>query len=192
MNNLPTQSFRTRVSDDFRKTKRGIMFSSDVSARGMDYPDVTYVIQIGLTTRDQYVHRLGRTARAGKEGSGLLMCAPFESKGLKDELKDMPLVSVQPPQLSGPTSSDNEDDVMAQKIVAVQRTMKDDAEGAWAAWLGYYNSQTKKLGWTTSDLVQASLSFSLSLGLSEPPTLPARTLSKMGLNVSTNLTNVFC
>ena len=36
---------------------------------------------MGMTTKDQYVHRLGRTARAGKEGSGLLLCAPFEEAG---------------------------------------------------------------------------------------------------------------
>jgi superfamily II DNA/RNA helicase len=33
---------------------------------GMDYPDVTLVIQVGVTSREQYIHRLGRTARAGK------------------------------------------------------------------------------------------------------------------------------
>ena len=33
----------------------------------MDYPDVTFVLQIGLTDRSQYIHRLGRTARAGKD-----------------------------------------------------------------------------------------------------------------------------
>lgn len=32
----------------------------------MDYPDVTLVVQVGMTSREQYVHRLGRTARAGK------------------------------------------------------------------------------------------------------------------------------
>ena len=37
-----------------------------VSARGMDYPGVTFVLQVGLTEREQYIHRLGRTARAGE------------------------------------------------------------------------------------------------------------------------------
>ena len=40
----------------------------------MDYPDVTLVVQVGLTERDQYIHRLGRTARAGKDGEGVMLC----------------------------------------------------------------------------------------------------------------------
>jgi superfamily II DNA/RNA helicase len=42
-----SQVFRTRVSDEFRKSRGGvIMFTSDVSARGIDYPDVTLVVQV--------------------------------------------------------------------------------------------------------------------------------------------------
>ena len=63
----------------------------------MDYPDVTLVLQMGLTTKDQYTHRLGRTARAGKEGSGLLICAPFELSVLQRELDGMPLLTIPVP-----------------------------------------------------------------------------------------------
>jgi superfamily II DNA or RNA helicase len=42
-----SQSARTKVSDEFRKSKGLILVSSDVSARGVDYPDVTLVIQVG-------------------------------------------------------------------------------------------------------------------------------------------------
>ncbi len=95
-----SQAVRTKTSDQFRAAKRGIMFSSDVTARGMDYPDVTLVLQMGLTTREQYVHRLGRTARAGKEGAGLLVCAPFELSTLQHELNDMPVKTVPIPAAS--------------------------------------------------------------------------------------------
>ena len=40
-----------------RSGKNVMMASSDVSARGMDYPDVTFVLQVGMTDRDQYIHR---------------------------------------------------------------------------------------------------------------------------------------
>jgi superfamily II DNA or RNA helicase len=42
-----SQSARTKVSDEFRKSKGLILVSSDVSARGVDYPDVTLVVQVG-------------------------------------------------------------------------------------------------------------------------------------------------
>lgn len=44
------QSYRTRVSDEFRKSKGLILVTSDVSARGVDYPDVTLVIQVNHFT----------------------------------------------------------------------------------------------------------------------------------------------
>lgn len=46
-----SQSARTRVSQAFRSSKGVIMFTSDVSARGMDYPDVSLVVQVGLLKR---------------------------------------------------------------------------------------------------------------------------------------------
>ncbi|CAJ0765984.1 24419_t:CDS:2, partial [Entrophospora sp. SA101] len=53
-----TQDYRTRISE-----------RCHVSARGVDYPGVTLVLQIGApSSREQYIHRLGRTGRAGKEG----------------------------------------------------------------------------------------------------------------------------
>lgn len=90
-----SQAHRTRVSEEFRVGKNLILASSDVSARGMDYPDVTFVLQVGMTERDQYIHRLGRTARAGKSGTGLLVLAPFEFDYMVNkELNDLPLQSV--------------------------------------------------------------------------------------------------
>ena len=65
-----SQSRRTKTSEQFRDGNKLVLFSSDVSARGLDFPGVSLIIQIGLTAADQYVHRLGRTARAGNEGHG--------------------------------------------------------------------------------------------------------------------------
>jgi ATP-dependent RNA helicase MSS116 len=52
------QKARERASEEFRKSKNAVMFTSDVTARGMDYPDVTFVLQVGITDRAQYIHRL--------------------------------------------------------------------------------------------------------------------------------------
>ena len=62
MHSRKSQPQRTRVADQFREGSNLIMFSSDVSARGMDYPGVTHVFQVGFPpSREQYIHRAGRT-----------------------------------------------------------------------------------------------------------------------------------
>lgn len=69
-----SQSNRTFTSDKFRKWKKGILFTTDVSARGVDYPNVTHVVQYGSAeNRETYIHRLGRTGRAGKVGRGIII-----------------------------------------------------------------------------------------------------------------------
>ncbi len=55
----------------------------------MDYPDVTTVIQVGMPSdKAQYVHRLGRTARAGKQGRGVLLLGDFEARSFLPQIRD--------------------------------------------------------------------------------------------------------
>merc|ERR1712039_592764 len=85
------QNKRTAESDRFRAASSGILFTSDVSSRGLDYPGVTEVIQVGAPhSKEEYIHRLGRTGRGGKAGRGLLLLHHFEEHFLK-ELADLPL-----------------------------------------------------------------------------------------------------
>lgn len=87
-----TQAQRTFSSSTFRKTPEGILFSSDVTARGMDFPDVTHVIQVGVpTTRETYIHRIGRTARANKTGEGWLFIHDGENGAYEQKLRGLPL-----------------------------------------------------------------------------------------------------
>lgn len=89
-----TQEQRTRASDTFRRASSGysILVTSDVSARGVDYPGVTRVIQVGVPgSRDLYIHRVGRTGRAGKAGRGDLVLLPWEIGFLSWQLNDLPL-----------------------------------------------------------------------------------------------------
>ncbi|KAI1095877.1 DEAD-domain-containing protein [Rostrohypoxylon terebratum] len=87
-----TQFQRTRAADSFRAAKTGILLSSDVTARGMDFPNVTHVIQVGLPPdRDQYIHRVGRTGRAGKAGEGWLILAREEVKEARNRLPGLPI-----------------------------------------------------------------------------------------------------
>ena len=87
-----TQAQRTRAADAFRAAKSAIMFSSDVTARGMDFPNVTHVIQVGIpSNRDTYIHRVGRTGRGDKKGEGWLFTTDMESRELRSRLFKLPL-----------------------------------------------------------------------------------------------------
>ena len=87
-----SQGQRTAAADAFRRADSAIMLSSDVTARGMDFPNVSHVIQVGLpTNRDQYVHRVGRTARAGKSGEAWLLINQLDVSEARTRLRDLPL-----------------------------------------------------------------------------------------------------
>lgn len=170
------QSYRTRISDEFRKSKGLILVTSDVSARGVDYPDVTLVIQVGLPSdREQYIHRLGRTGRKGKEGQGILLLAPWEEFFLST-IKDLP-ISKAPVHLIDP-------DTKKKVERALSQVEMKNKETAYQAWLGYYNSN-KKVGRDKHRLVELANEFSRSMGLDNPPAIPKLVLGKMGLrNIS--------
>ncbi|XWS35889.1 hypothetical protein CRYUN_Cryun20dG0035600 [Craigia yunnanensis] len=162
-----SQSYRTRVSDEFRKSKGLILVTSDLSARGVDYPDVTLVIQVGLPSdRQQYIHRLGRTGRKGKEGQGLLVLAPWEEFFISS-IKDLPITMA---------PSDTKKKVERALSYVVMKTK----ESAYQAWLGYYNSD-KNVGRDKYRLVELANEFSRSMGLDNPPAIPKLVISKMGL-----------
>ena len=87
-----TQQQRTRSAEAFRRSSNGILISSDVTARGMDFPGVSHVIQVGLPPdRDQYIHRVGRTGRAGHSGEGWLILAEDEISEGRNRLNDLPI-----------------------------------------------------------------------------------------------------
>ncbi|PRW59356.1 DEAD box RNA helicase isoform B [Chlorella sorokiniana] len=170
-----SQSAREKASAQFRTARSAIMFSSDVSARGVDYPDVTLVLQIGVpSSREQYIHRLGRTARAGRTGRGVLLLMPEEQHFLR-QLRDLPLAAE--PGLPI-TPQDN-----AAVQAALGRVSRDHdrlPDMAYAAWLGFYNS-AKGMGWDKPTLVQQANRFAGVMGLSEPPALLKKTIGMMGL-----------
>jgi ATP-dependent RNA helicase RhlE len=80
-----SQPQRQRALDEFRRGKTAILVATDVAARGIDIPGVSHVINYELpNVPEQYVHRIGRTARAGKDGVAIAFCAEDERAYLKD------------------------------------------------------------------------------------------------------------
>ncbi|EQC29108.1 hypothetical protein SDRG_13139 [Saprolegnia diclina VS20] len=174
MHSRKSQSHRTKVAETFRQRDNLIMFSSDVSARGVDYPGVSFIVQVGLTDREQYIHRLGRTGRAGRDGEGVLLLSEFEKRFLKD-VSDMPMTTRPVPSTSASRVAP-----VVQRCAA-DKALQQAAEQAYQAWLGYYNSNLKRLGLTKERLVSMAAEYSVVVGLAEVPALQKKTIGKMGL-----------
>ncbi|KLE35355.1 DEAD/DEAH box helicase [Aurantiacibacter luteus] len=80
-----SQPQRERALDEFKRAKTPILVATDVAARGIDIPGVSHVINFELpNVPEQYVHRIGRTARAGADGVAIAFCAEDERSYLKD------------------------------------------------------------------------------------------------------------
>jgi ATP-dependent RNA helicase RhlE len=74
-----SQGQRDRAIKAFRDGTINVLVATDVAARGIDIPGVAYVINYELPdTPDNYVHRIGRTARAGREGEAIAFCCAEE------------------------------------------------------------------------------------------------------------------
>uniref|UniRef100_A0A673JDN2 ATP-dependent RNA helicase n=1 Tax=Sinocyclocheilus rhinocerous TaxID=307959 RepID=A0A673JDN2_9TELE len=74
------QEERTEVFQEFSVCKTGILLCTDVAARGLDLPQVTWIVQYNPSvSAAEYVHRVGRTARIGAQGSSLLFLTPSET-----------------------------------------------------------------------------------------------------------------
>ena len=79
-----SQGARTRALDGFRQGKVRALVATDIAARGIDVDGITHVINYHLPVEPEtYVHRIGRTARAGAEGDAVSFCAAFERDQLR-------------------------------------------------------------------------------------------------------------
>jgi ATP-dependent RNA helicase RhlE len=80
-----SQNARQKALDAFRKGKARVLVATDIAARGIDVTGVTHVINYELPNEpESYVHRIGRTARAGAEGAAISFCDPSERAFLRD------------------------------------------------------------------------------------------------------------
>ncbi len=81
-----SQGHRLRVLDHFKKGKVRVLIASDIASRGLDVDDISHVINYDLPNdAETYVHRIGRTGRAGAEGKAISFCSDEQ----RDELRDI-------------------------------------------------------------------------------------------------------
>ncbi|WP_435416196.1 DEAD/DEAH box helicase [Polaribacter aestuariivivens] len=79
-----TQAVRNKAIEDFKDKKAHILISTDVAARGIDITNVDAIINFDIpNVAETYVHRIGRTGRAGKSGIAFSFCSPDENGYIK-------------------------------------------------------------------------------------------------------------
>ncbi len=97
------QSQRTRTLDAFRAGELQFLIASDVAARGLDVPAVSHIFNFDVPSHaEDYVHRIGRTGRAGRDGKAIMICIPRDEKNLDDIER---LVQKSIPRLDNPLQS---------------------------------------------------------------------------------------
>jgi len=195
-----SQAMRDRNSQNFRDSRPGrysILVTSDVSARGVDYPGVTRVIQIGCpTSRDIYIHRVGRTGRAGKSGRGDLVLLPWESAYVSTELKGFPLKSlsvsnvetenkelVQEARASSLNSGlERRYEELLPSLANFQQEINpEEVEEAFLSLLGYYVTKSDLLKLRPSEIVQGLKTWAKDgAGTGQEPYVSESFLQKIG------------
>jgi ATP-dependent RNA helicase MSS116, mitochondrial len=196
MHSKMAQPSRDRTSARFRTaTENTIMLTSDVSARGVDYPDVTHVFQFGVARdRETYIHRLGRTGRAGKSGQGILVLQEVEKRILTTDLAGLSLHQDDALQnvIQGPLPID-----VRNKLVdatdSTRRGQNSDlaskAQEAYLSMLGYYHGRLNQIGVIGKGdhaskydpLVRLVNEFAIQAGLFALPLIEARRAQMLGL-----------
>jgi ATP-dependent RNA helicase MSS116 len=131
------------------------LLSSNVTARGMDFPNVTVVIQVGPSPPELYVQRVGRSGRGEQKGKGILLLVEQESaamlKGVSRieglEIKEKSDLKVKPNEVSVPVSKSDQ---------------------AFKSLIGAYNTDAKMLGWKMKDIIAVIKSVFVGAGQSVP------------------------
>jgi ATP-dependent RNA helicase RhlE len=79
-----TQAQRTQAIEGFRSGRHRVLVATDVAARGLDIEGITHVINYEVpSSREAYVHRVGRTGRADATGTALTLVSPEELRALQ-------------------------------------------------------------------------------------------------------------
>lgn len=180
-----TQQARTRAAETFKNAESAILFSSDVTARGMDFPNVTHVIQVGLMqSSETYIHRVGRTGRAGKEGEGWLLLSKIELNEARKRLTEIPVKKdeslqsasidmTQPAQLPAIVA-----EVLTKSGEAHKMVDEETLQRSYLAQLGIFQWYNNK-----QDLVDAMNRMTrYGWGMGQPPTVPPGLAQRLNLS----------
>lgn len=165
------QHKRTKIYFDFLQRPRAVLFATDIAARGLDFPNVDWVVQADAPEdRNMYIHRAGRTARYRNGGKSLLILTPAEEeKGFVEMLQGknsapVPIkkVSINPTKTVVVTQR-------AASLVAANVDLQRLAKKAYQSYVSCIHLMPSKDVFSVKDLNLDG--FSESLGLASTPDL---------------------
>lgn len=178
-----TQNERQGVFNAFREAKAGVLLATDVAGRGLDVPEVNLVIQYSPPQKvSDFVHRVGRTARAGKSGRAVLFLTPsetnfvrfLEDKKIRISQVDMDvylqtLVDADSEARNIQEAASNLQ-YKFQELITDDKEMHDKACKAFVSWMKFYSTFPKQLKPIFNIKVAHMGHFAKSFGLKDEPT----------------------
>lgn len=158
---------RHKVLEKFRRSESGVLLCTDVMARGIDVPEVDWVVQLDPPSNAAaFVHRVGRTARCGRQGSSLLMLLPSEDAYVEFIQKNQKVDLVERPIDWEPVDTIS----IAHSIQLKDRTNFDLANRAFVSFIKSYAKHECSLILRVKDLPMGLLA--KGFGLLRLPKMP--------------------
>ncbi|KAJ9451271.1 ATP-dependent RNA helicase HAS1 [Diplonema papillatum] len=156
---------RVATFDHFCAAPDGVLFSTDVSARGLDIPAVEWIVQYDPPTDpSEYLHRVGRTARGGGSGNALLMLTPKEVGFLKFLGKHG--ITITPKDL--PKFDAEKYHVKLHELIMEDHILEKNARSAYKATVMAYQQHTLKEYFNAKELPLVQVGLAFCLGESAP------------------------
>jgi ATP-dependent RNA helicase DDX10/DBP4 len=162
------QEKRTQIYFDFIQRPHAVLFATDVASRGLDFPQVDWVVQMDAPEdKDMYIHRVGRTARYKARGKALLMVTPSEEAGMMSLLTDQAKIEIK--KLSINPTKTVQVTQKAAGLVASRLKLKELAEKAFKSYLRSVHLMPNKDIFKVQELPFSA--YAESLGLPATPKL---------------------
>jgi len=116
------QSQRNKALASFRSGRARVLVATDVAARGIDVDDISFVVNYEVpATPEDYIHRVGRTARAGRDGAALTLVSPEEESTLAS-IERVVGINLERSRLSGFTDGRSEEHIRLMSEIARLRS----------------------------------------------------------------------
>ncbi len=155
------QQARTKVLDDFKSGKTSILVATDVAARGIDVNNIEYVINYDVPQNNEYyIHRIGRTGRAGKLGTAITICSGRKHVFILKNIAQSSKATISPMQL--PKAEEIKAKHSEKQLSVITDLLSGELDPIYA------NMVVKLVegGYTAETIAQAALQ--LSMGKSMP------------------------